>query len=158
MRNRFVTEMADAAPLDFPLQGSLVGPLWGLPNEEARAAFMPVWAGHKLMAWSKTVPVVPVKGDATQTYKILHGALSAGTLSFVWLDLDMDVLMEPVRQRIFSLLTDETIVGVDDYGRPETPTIKPWADKVEQAGQWKKLAEYPEHIAFYQKSRVVKLV
>jgi NAD(P)H-dependent flavin oxidoreductase YrpB (nitropropane dioxygenase family) len=32
--------------LDFPLQGSLVGPLWRLPNEEARAAFMPVWAGQ----------------------------------------------------------------------------------------------------------------
>jgi nitronate monooxygenase len=39
-------EMTDTEPLDFPLQGSLVGPLWRLPNEEARAAFMPVWAGQ----------------------------------------------------------------------------------------------------------------
>jgi nitronate monooxygenase len=46
MRNRFVTEMADTEPLDFPLQASLVGPLGRLPNEEARAAFMPVWAGQ----------------------------------------------------------------------------------------------------------------
>jgi nitronate monooxygenase len=46
MRNRFITEMADSEPLEFPLQGSLVGPLWQLPNEEARAAFMPVWAGQ----------------------------------------------------------------------------------------------------------------
>jgi nitronate monooxygenase len=46
MRNRFVTEMADTEPLDFPLQASLLGPLWRLPNEEARAAFMPVWAGQ----------------------------------------------------------------------------------------------------------------
>ena len=46
MRNRFVTEMADTEPLDFPLQASLVGPLGRLPNEEARAAFMPIWAGQ----------------------------------------------------------------------------------------------------------------
>ena len=46
IRNRFVIEMADTEPLGFPLQGSLVGPLWRLPNEEARAAFMPVWAGQ----------------------------------------------------------------------------------------------------------------
>ncbi len=46
LRNRFVTEMADTEPLEFPLQGSLVGPLWQLPSEEARAAFMPVWAGQ----------------------------------------------------------------------------------------------------------------
>ena len=38
--------MADSEPLDFPLQGSLVGPLWQLPSQEARAAFMPVWAGQ----------------------------------------------------------------------------------------------------------------
>jgi nitronate monooxygenase len=46
LRNRFITEMADSEPLEFPLQGSLVGPLWQLPSEEARAAFMPVWAGQ----------------------------------------------------------------------------------------------------------------
>jgi nitronate monooxygenase len=46
MRNRFLTEMADIEPLDFPLQASLVGPLGRLPNEEERAAFMPVWAGQ----------------------------------------------------------------------------------------------------------------
>ena len=46
MRNRFITEMADTESLDFPLQASVVGPLWQLPNEEARAAFMPFWAGQ----------------------------------------------------------------------------------------------------------------
>src|SRR3984893_7391497 len=46
LRNRFAPEMADTAPLDFPLQASLLGPLWRLPSEEARAAFMPVWAGQ----------------------------------------------------------------------------------------------------------------
>jgi nitronate monooxygenase len=46
LRNRFVMEMADTDLLDFPLQASLVGPLWRLLNEEARAAFMPVWAGQ----------------------------------------------------------------------------------------------------------------
>jgi nitronate monooxygenase len=46
LRNRFITEMADSEPLEFPLQGSLVGPLWQLPSEEARAAFAPFWAGQ----------------------------------------------------------------------------------------------------------------
>jgi nitronate monooxygenase len=46
MRNRFVIEMGDTETLDFPLQASMVGPLWQLPSEDARAAFMPVWAGQ----------------------------------------------------------------------------------------------------------------
>ncbi len=46
LRNRFITEMAEAEPLEFPLQASLAGPLWQLSSDEARAAFMPVWAGE----------------------------------------------------------------------------------------------------------------
>jgi nitronate monooxygenase len=46
MRNRFIAEMADAEPLDFPLQASLTGALSQLPDDEARAAFMPLWAGQ----------------------------------------------------------------------------------------------------------------
>jgi len=38
--------MADFEPLEFPLQMSLLGPLWQLPSEETRAAFMPFWAGQ----------------------------------------------------------------------------------------------------------------
>ena len=76
----------------------------------------------KLRCWSHKVPVVPVKGDATETYKILT-TMTDGLLSFVWLDLDMDVLMEPVLQGILPLLSKDTIIGVDDYGRPECPTL-----------------------------------
>jgi NAD(P)H-dependent flavin oxidoreductase YrpB (nitropropane dioxygenase family) len=36
LRNRFITQMADSEPLDFPLQTSLVGPLSQVPSEEAR--------------------------------------------------------------------------------------------------------------------------
>ena len=46
VRNRFIHEIAGAEPLDFPLQASLVSPLWQLPNEEARASFTPFWAGQ----------------------------------------------------------------------------------------------------------------
>jgi len=46
LRNRFVAEMADAEALDFPLQASLVGPLWQVPDETARAQLMPFWAGQ----------------------------------------------------------------------------------------------------------------
>jgi nitronate monooxygenase len=38
--------MADCESLEFPLQMSLVGPLLQLPGDEARAEFMPVWAGQ----------------------------------------------------------------------------------------------------------------
>jgi nitronate monooxygenase len=46
LRNRFVAEMADSDPLPFPLQASLVGPLWQSQGEEARTAFTPFWAGQ----------------------------------------------------------------------------------------------------------------
>ena len=46
LRNRYIVEMADSEPLEFPLQGSLVRPLWQLPDDQARAAFTPVWAGQ----------------------------------------------------------------------------------------------------------------
>lgn len=46
LRNRFITEMADVEALDFPLQASVVGPLWRVPSDEGRAAFMPFWAGQ----------------------------------------------------------------------------------------------------------------
>ena len=46
IRNRFITEMADCESLEFPQQMGLVGPLLQLPSDEARAKFMPVWAGQ----------------------------------------------------------------------------------------------------------------
>jgi nitronate monooxygenase len=46
MRNRFVLEMADDEALDFPLQAGVVAPLWQIPSDEARATFMPFWAGQ----------------------------------------------------------------------------------------------------------------
>jgi nitronate monooxygenase len=46
IRNRFVAEMADAEALAFPLQASLVGPLWQVPDEAARAQLTPFWAGQ----------------------------------------------------------------------------------------------------------------
>jgi hypothetical protein len=47
LRNRFIIEMADSEPLEFPLQGSLPMPaLWDLPSEVSRADSMPFWAGQ----------------------------------------------------------------------------------------------------------------
>jgi hypothetical protein len=103
-------------------------------------------AYEELRKWGRVLPLVPVKGDATETCKIL-----TGPLSFVWLDLDMAVFMEPVLRHILSLCGSETILGVDDYGRPETPTVKPWADETERRGVWTKVREYPETVmAFYR--------
>jgi nitronate monooxygenase len=57
MRNRFVTEIADAEALEFPLQASLAGPLWQVPDEAARAQLMPFWAGQAV-ALVRALPAV----------------------------------------------------------------------------------------------------
>jgi nitronate monooxygenase len=46
IRNRFVVEMADSEPLEFPLQASLVRPLWEVSADESRADFVPLWASQ----------------------------------------------------------------------------------------------------------------
>ncbi len=82
-----------------------------------------------LTQWSRILPLTPIKGDATKTCAQL-----TGPLSFVWLDLDMGVLMDPVLQRIWPLCSADTIIGVDDVGRPETPTVAPWLEEMVTAG------------------------
>jgi hypothetical protein len=50
------------------------------------------------------------------------------------MDLDMAVLMDPVLRQIWHLCGDDTIIGVDDVGRPETPTVAPWLDHLVASG------------------------
>jgi hypothetical protein len=101
----------------------------------------------QLSRWSKAIPVRPIKGDATQTCKMLKA-----TLSFVWLDLDHGSLMRPVFETIRPLLTDRTILGVDDVGRidgagrPITPGVEPWVDELVAA---KRLVELERHQGAY---------
>jgi hypothetical protein len=82
-------------------------------------------AFHELSKWSKVLPLQPIKGDATKTWKVL-----SQPLSFVWFDLDMDILMAPVLDGIWPYLHRDTVIGIDDVGRPETPTVGPWVDKL----------------------------
>jgi len=82
-----------------------------------------------LTRWSRILPLTPVKGDATKTCAQLRGPLS-----FVWLDLDMGVLMDPVLRTIWSKCGPDTIIGIDDVGRPETPTVAPWLDGLLSSG------------------------
>jgi hypothetical protein len=82
-----------------------------------------------LTNWSRVLPLTPIKGDATKTCAQL-----TKPLSFVWLDLDMDVLMDPVLRQIWHLCGPDTIIGVDDDGRPENPTVGPWVDHLVAAG------------------------
>jgi hypothetical protein len=86
-------------------------------------------AYNKLLGWSATLPLTPIRGDATKTCAQL-----TKPLSFVWLDLDMDVLMEPVLHRIWHLCGPDTIIGIDDDGRPQTPTVRPWVDALVSSG------------------------
>ncbi len=50
------------------------------------------------------------------------------------MDLDMAVLMDPVLRQIWHLCGDDTIIGVDDVGRLETPTVAPWLDHPAASG------------------------
>jgi NAD(P)H-dependent flavin oxidoreductase YrpB (nitropropane dioxygenase family) len=56
MRDRFVTE-GRAEALEFPLQASLAGPLWQVPDEAARVQLMPFWAGQAV-ALVRELPAV----------------------------------------------------------------------------------------------------
>lgn len=106
-------------------------------------------AFEHLTAWSHVLPIRPVKGDATQTWRQL-----TRPLSFVWLDLDMDVLMAPVLEGIMPLIHPGTILGIDDVGRPETPTVKPWVEPLVEQGLLVQLAE--DRDAFIRFFRVNK--
>ena len=95
-------------------------------------------AYEHLSKWAQLLPIRPIKGDATQTWRELKRPLS-----FVWLDLDMDVLMRPVLDGIWPLLRPDTIIGIDDVGRPETPTVAPWVASLLAEGRLRELAHYP---------------
>jgi hypothetical protein len=82
-----------------------------------------------LIQWSRILDLTPIKGDATRTCSRLEGPLC-----FVWLDLDMAVLMDPVLRQIWPLCGPDTLIGIDDVGRPETPTVAPWLDQLAAAG------------------------
>ena len=102
-------------------------------------------AFEELTRWGAAIPVRPVKGDARETCKLLKN-----TLSFVWLDIDFDILMEPVLDAIWPLLTPGTIIGIDDVGRPETPSVAPWVDRITKEGKLIELARYPgDFIRFF---------
>jgi hypothetical protein len=109
----------------------------------------------ELTRWSRAIPVRPVKGDATETCKILKGPLS-----FVWLDLDHGSLMRPVFETIWPLLSSKTIIGVDDVGRidgagrPVTPGVEPWVDEMIAVRRLIELKRYPEFlIRFYRPNK-----
>lgn len=46
LKNRFTADLADAGTLEFPLQASLVAPIWRVPDDAVRRDFMPMWAGQ----------------------------------------------------------------------------------------------------------------
>lgn len=48
LRCRLTEELADADALAFPLQASLLVPIWGTDNDAVRRDFMPFWAGQSV--------------------------------------------------------------------------------------------------------------
>jgi hypothetical protein len=96
-------------------------------------------AFDELSRWGAVLPLRPVKGDARRTCKMLRSPLS-----FVWLDIDFDVLMAPVLETITPLIGPETIIGIDDVGRPETPSVQGWVDRMIAEGRLVELERYPE--------------
>jgi hypothetical protein len=103
----------------------------------------------ELTKWSGVIPVRPIKGDATRTCKLLDNRLS-----FVWLDLDFAIFMEPVLAAIWPRIEPDTIIGIDDVGRPETPSVAPWVDKVVQEGRLIELERHPNNfIRFFHPNK-----
>jgi hypothetical protein len=92
----------------------------------------------EMSKWSKVLPIKPIKGDARETCRLL-----TAPLSFVWLDIDFDVLMDPVLSRIWPLIGRDTIIGIDDVGRPETPSVLPWVEKIVAEGRLVELERTP---------------
>ena len=76
MRNRFVAEMADTEPLDFPLQASLVGPLCAIADEAARADFAPVWAGQAAALIRELPAGQLVEELVAEAQRVFHAAKS----------------------------------------------------------------------------------
>lgn len=103
----------------------------------------------ELSKWSKVLPLQPMKGDAREMCKLL-----SRPLSFVWLDLDFAVLMEPVLDVIWPLIQKDTIIGIDDVGRPETPSVLPWVEKIKSEGRLIEQADFDGHfIRFFRANR-----
>ncbi len=48
LRCRLTDEVADADALAFPLQASLLAPIWGVDDDKVQSAFMPFWAGQSV--------------------------------------------------------------------------------------------------------------
>jgi hypothetical protein len=105
-------------------------------------------AYDELIKWSRVLPLEPIKGDAREMCGLLKNPIS-----FVWLDMDMGVMMGPVLHTIWHLLSRDSLIAVDDVGRPETPTVKPWLDDLIARGQIKVVEEYPgECMGIYRKA------
>lgn len=103
----------------------------------------------ELTRWSRVIPVRAMKGDARELCKNL-----TSPLSFVWLDLDFAVLMEPVLEQIWPLISPQTIIGIDDVGRPETPSVFPWVEKIKADKRLTELQHFDGHfISFFQASK-----
>jgi hypothetical protein len=109
----------------------------------------------ELTRWSKAIPVRPIKGDATETCKILKGPLS-----FLWLDLDHGSLMSPVFESLWPLLSSRTIIGVDDIGRLDgarkqvTPGVEIWVNQLIATRRLIELERYTSHfIRFYRANK-----
>lgn len=106
-------------------------------------------AFDELEKWGRILPLRAMKGDARATCKQL-----TRPLSFVWLDIDFDVLMAPVLDVIWPLIHRDTIIGIDDVGRPETPSVLPWAESLTASGRLIECERHPGNfIRFYRAAK-----
>lgn len=99
-----------------------------------KGAYRPRFDAYSFLTESgKRYPIVPIKGDVSQT---MH-QLTDKTFSFVWIDVDYGLETHNLMRFLETRMAPGAILGIDDYDRPQTPGMKPAVDEEVATRRWK---------------------
>jgi hypothetical protein len=92
-----------------------------------------------LSKWAAVLPVRAIRGDVTNTCKLL-----IEKISLLWFDLASAGAIESVLDTIQPLLGANTIIGIHGDGDPERPDVKPWIEDATASEKLISLIQIPE--------------
>jgi hypothetical protein len=100
----------------------------------------------ELTKWAAVLPVRAIRGDATETCKLL-----IDKVSLAWFNLDAADAIDSVLQTIWPLLGTPSIIGIDHIGDPATPELEAWTDKMVADGRLALMAKFRvQRISFFR--------